>query len=89
MLASYRLLSERSRVRLAPGARSNSTTIVPVEGACVANESAIRRSIATKIRINLSAFVVLAMVMIANEAQMRISDEVRAFLAQPLFHGIS
>ena len=40
MLASYRLLSERSQVRLLPGARSHSTTIAPRGAACVANQSA-------------------------------------------------
>lgn len=45
--------------------------------------------IATKLRINAYAFAVLAVVLCMNEATMRLSDEVRAVLALPLFNGIA
>src|SRR5690348_4180324 len=65
MLASYRLLSERSQVRLLPGARSNSTNVHPATGAGVANRSAsgLRKTIARTFGHNLLVVLALASVL--------------------------
>lgn len=41
-------------------------------------------SIRTKLRINLSAFIVLAIIMISNEASMRLADDLHTLLHLPI-----